>query len=271
MRFPVLFNRTYSMADEFNTGSLLADEPEGVPQHSFTKSVALHLLPAVFVFAFYLLTAPFVIRLGFPPGLALLLGFLFIGAPIELGYLLYLGKKRNGTFSLRGIVLYRERIPIWQYVVFFFLLLAFAFGALFLTSPLTGFLAENVFFWLPKFLLPDGSSSYPPFAPTAILITLILGLIFDGIINPIIEELYFRGYLLPRISRFGWLAPLMSAFLFSLQHYWQPYNFPLIFLIQLAIVYVVWWKRNIYISMLAHCAGNSIGATLSLVGFLSPS
>jgi membrane protease YdiL (CAAX protease family) len=259
------------MADVFNTGSFIANEAESIPQHSFIKSVALHLLPAVFVFTFYILAAPFVIGLGFPPGLALLLGFLFIGTPIELGYLLYLGKKRNGTFSLRGIVLYRERIPIWQYFVFFVLLLAFAFSVLFLISPVTEFLAENVFSWLPKFLLPDGSSSYPPFAPTAILVTLILGLIFDGIVNPIIEELYFRGCLLPRISRFGWLAPLMSAFLFSLQHYWQPYNFPLIFLIQLAIVYVVWWKRNIYISMLAHCAGNLIGATLSLVGFLSSS
>lgn len=257
------------MVDRFNADNLVADGVGGVPQHSFAKSVALHLLPAVFVAAFYVLTAPFVVRLGFPPGLALLLGFLFVGIPIELGYLLYEGKKRNGTFSLRGIVLYRERIPIWQYVVFFILLFAFAFGVLFLVSPVTEFLAENVFSWLPKFLLPDGSSSYPPFAPTAVLVTLILGLIVDGIVNPIVEELYFRGYLLPRISRLGWLAPLISAFLFSLQHYWQPYNFPLIFLIQLAVVYVVWWKGNIYISMLTHNAGNLIGATLSLVGFLS--
>ena len=93
--------------------------------------------------------------------------------------------------------------------------------------------------------------------------------ILDGIINPIIEELYFRGYLLPRISRFGWIAPLISAVLFTVQHYWQPYNYPLIFLIQLPIVYIVWWKRNIYISMLAHCGGNTIGALLSLIGFFS--
>ena len=239
------------------------------PQHSLPKSVALHLLPAVFVMAFYVLAAPFVIRLGFPPGLTLLVGFLLIGAPIELGYLLYLGKKRNGKVSLSGIVLYRDPMPWWQYVAFFFLLLAFAFLVLFLISPVTGFLAANVFPWLPKFLLPDGSDSYGPFTPTAILITLILGLVLDGIINPIIEALYFRGYLLPRISRYGWLAPLASAFLFSLQHYWQPYNYPLIFLIQLPIVYIVWWKRNIYISMLAHCGGNTIGALLSLIGFLS--
>jgi membrane protease YdiL (CAAX protease family) len=239
------------------------------PQHSLAKSVALHLLPAAFVMAFYVLAAPFVIRLGFPPGLTLLVGFLLIGTPIELGYLLYLGKKRNGNISLSGIVLYRDPMPWWQYVVFFLVLLAFAFLVLFLISPMLGYLAANVFPWMPKFLLPDGADSYGPFTRNAILITLILGLIFDGIVNPIIEELYFRGYLLPRISRYGLLAPLASAFLFSLQHYWQPYNYPLIFLIQLPIVYIVWWKRNIYVSMLAHCGGNTIGALLSLIGFLS--
>ena len=257
------------MAGRLDAGGSVADEAEVVPQHSLLKSVALHLLPAAFVMAFYVLAAPLAVRLGFPPGLALLLGFILIGIPVELGYLLYRGRKRNGTFSLRGVVLYRERMPAWQYAAFFLLLLAVAFGVLFLTAPLTESLAANVFRWLPRFLLPDGSSAYPPFAPNAILITLVLGLVFDGLINPVVEELYFRGYLLPRISRFGWLAPPISAFLFSLQHYWQPYNFPLIFLIQLAIVYVVWWKRNIYIAMLAHCGGNTIGAALSLIGFLS--
>jgi membrane protease YdiL (CAAX protease family) len=70
------------------------------------------------------------------------------------------------------------------------------------------------------------------------------------------------------MGRFGSLAPAVNAALFAVQHYWQPYNVPLIFLIQLAVVYVVWWKRNIYTSMIAHCSGNVIGAVLAIVGFL---
>ena len=253
--------------DRFNTRNLGADEATNVPQHSFVKSVALHLLPGLLIVVFYILAAPFVMKSGLALGLTILLGFLLVGIPLELGYLLYQGKKRNGAFSLRGIVLYRERIPIWQYIVFFLLLFVFAFGVLFLVSPVTGFLAGNVFSWLPKVLLPDASSLYPTSARSAILITLILGLLVDGFVNPIVEELYFRGYLLPRISYLGWLAPLVNAFFFTLQHFWQPYNYPLIFLIQLPLVYLVWWKRNIYISMLVHCAGNIIGATLSLISF----
>ena len=259
------------MTDGANERNVVDLGVEVALQDALAKSVMLHLLPGLFVVAFHVVVAPWAIRLGFPPGLALLLGFAFVGIPIELGYLLHQGRERNGTLSLRGVVLFRQPMPLWQYLVLLILLFAFAFGVLALVSSTTTFLATNVFAWLPRFLLPDGSAAYGPFARNAVLVTLILGIIVDGVANPIVEELYFRGHLLPRVSRFGRLAPLMSAFLFSLQHYWQPYNFPLIFLIQLAVVYVVWWKRNIYISMLAHCAGNLIGATMSLVGFLSAS
>jgi len=153
---------------------------ESVPQHTVLKWIALHLLPAVPIMAFYMLAAPSVIRAGYPPVLALIIGFLLIGIPIELGTLLYLGRKLNGTYSLRGIVLLRDRMPIWQYALLFVLLLAFAFGVLFFISPYTQYLAENVFWWMPKYLLPDGSSPLPVFAPAAILFTLILGLILTG-------------------------------------------------------------------------------------------
>ena len=33
--------------------------------------------------------------------------------------------------------------------------------------------------------------------------------------------------------------------------------------------YVVWWRRNIYISMLLHCSGNTIGAALALLAFFA--
>jgi hypothetical protein len=44
-----------------------------------------------------------------------------------------------------------------------------------------------------------------------------------------VEEYYFRGYLLPRLSRFGSLAPVINVALFSLYHFftpWQAYAHP---------------------------------------------
>lgn len=238
-----------------------------LPRHSIAKSVLLHLVPGACVMTFYYHVAPTVIHAGYPPGLTLLIAFLVVGIPIELGILLYQGKRMHGRFTLRDVVLFREPMPGWQYVVFFVALFAFAIALLFLTAPLTAYLVEHVFAWIPPYLKPDPPTFVPAPVRSAIMFTLIVALFVDGLINPIVEELYFRGYLLPRIAWLGWLAPVVNAFLFAAQHYWQPFNFPLIFLIQLAVVSIVYWKRNIYIGMLTHCAANTIGAVMSLVAF----
>jgi len=46
--------------------------------------------------------------------------------------------------------------------------------------------------------------------------TALLGLAVNGFVAPITEELYLRGYLLPRISRFKVWAPLINGGLHSL-------------------------------------------------------
>jgi uncharacterized protein len=86
---------------------------------------------------------------------------------------------------------------------------------------------------------------------------------------PVVEEVYFRGFLLPRMRYLGGMAPAANALLFALQHFWQPYNWVLIFLLNLPLTYVVWWKRNIYIGMLLHGSANTIGAVLTLAGFFA--
>ena len=113
----------------------LTDDAGRQEQHSLRRSVILHLLPGALIVTWFIVAAPQVVKLGSPPGLALLIGFLVVGIPLELGYLLYQGKKRNGTVSLRGIVVYREPMPIWQYLALFFLLLILAFGVLFTIAP----------------------------------------------------------------------------------------------------------------------------------------
>jgi membrane protease YdiL (CAAX protease family) len=142
-------------------------------------------------------------------------------------------------------------------------MLTVAFAILFATAPLISFSAERVFFWLPPYLLPSWE---PPVEPTQGLSSSHSWrrLIFDGLAFPIIEEVYFRGFLLPRMTHLGLFAPAANALLFAAWHLWQPYNWPLIFLLVLVNAYVVWWKRNIFIAMLLHCSANTIGATLSL-------
>ncbi len=82
---------------------------------------------------------------------------------------------------------------------------------------------------------------------------------------PIIEELYFRGFLLPRMARWGNWAPLISVALFSLYHLWLPWENPTRIIALLPVIYAVQWKHNIYLSIAVHALLNTIGSIGLLV------
>jgi membrane protease YdiL (CAAX protease family) len=208
----------------------------------------------------FALLAPAFIGHGAPRSLAFTLAVLLAGLPCMLA-VLWAGRRWGG-------VRYREPMPAWLYAALYAAGLVLAFAMLFATAPLCEFLAGNAFHWLPGYLLPGWDPPVPPERPL-VLFALLLQLAIDGAVAPVVEELYFRGLLLPRMGRLGMTAPAASALLFSVQHLWQPYNWPLIFLINLPLAYVVRWRRNIYVGMMLHCSTNTIGAVLALVGFLS--
>ena len=52
-----------------------------------------------------------------------------------------------------------------------------------------------------------------------LLVMLVLQLLTDGLAIPVVEEMYYRGHLMPGIAYLGFGAPLFSAFFFTLNHY----------------------------------------------------
>ena len=233
-------------------------------------AVILHLLPGALLMGGVLILAPMLIERGVPYEIAHISSALLTMVPFMFGAMLLYGRLRHGRFTLQGVVRFRRPMPLWQYAALYVPMLAAAFAILFATMPLSVFLVERVFFWLPPYLLPSWEAvESEAVAPGLVLFALLAKLVFDGLANPIFEEMYFRGFLLPRMSYLGVLAPTANALLFVVGHYWQPYNWPLIFLLVLVNAYVVWWRRNIYIAMLLHCSANTIGAALALLAFFS--
>jgi membrane protease YdiL (CAAX protease family) len=233
-----------------------------VEQHSLMRSIVLHLLPGVLILLFYIITAPLAEKLGFPSGTALFVAIGVVLIPFELGYLLYQGKKRNGTLSLKGIVLFREPMPWWQYIVLGLPLL-FWLGFIFavIAPPLDEVIINNLFSWVPDWFFLFGSiDQLTQYSQSALVITAILNLVLNGVVGPVVEELYFRGYLLPRLSRLKGWAPLINILLFSLYHFFTPWQNVIRIIALVPMVYAGWWKRNIYLGMIVHCAGNMFGA-----------
>ena len=232
--------------------------------------VLLHLLPGTLLIGAVLVLAPPFIERGVPYQIAYTASALLTSAPFMVGAMLLYGRRKHGRLTLRGVVRFRRPMPLWQYAALGVPMLAVAFAILSTTAPVSSFLAERVFFWLPPYLLPSWTAvEMEATAPNLVLFALVAKLIFDGFVYPVFEEVYFRGFLLPRMGYLDVLAPAVSSLLFAVQHFWQPYNWPVIFLIILLPTYVVWWKRNIYIGLLWHCSVNIIGATLALLTFFS--
>jgi membrane protease YdiL (CAAX protease family) len=182
---------------------------------------------------------------------------------LELGYLYYQAQKKNRTGSLQAVVNYREPVSWWMYIAFPLLILIWGILVTGLVSPLDNLLLNQGFKWLPDWYalrnVLEIKTTYPH---EAIVITAMYALILNVLVGPIVEELYFRGHLLPRLSRFGRWAPLLNVALFSLYHFWTPWMFFSRVVLLVPMVYGVWWKRNIYLGMITHCLLNLIGTAV---------
>ena len=220
-----------------------------IEKHSTTQSVILHLLPGILVGCFYFLARQPVANMGYPSVVALILAYAFILIPVELGYLLYQGKKKTGRFTLQGIISYRNPIPWWQYFVWPIIIVVVT-GAIFtLLKPIDAFLQERLFFWVPDTNYGlDGN-----YSRTILIVTYSMFLIFVVFLSPLVEELYFRGYLLPRMK--GRFATLFHSFLFAAQHVFTPWMIITRTLALLPLVFGV-KKKNIYIGMIVHILVN---------------
>lgn len=227
-------------------------------QHKFGTTIAYHLLPGIVILAVYLLVTPFLRGLGLPSSMSLWLICLLVLSPLELGILYWQGKKRNGRLSLEGIVLNREKTPVRSFALWTFAALASAVLCFAVFSPLDGIL-QKLFAWLPEWFFFNNEDLSVYSKPVQFINWLGI-FVVTGFIGPYIEELYFRGFLLPRMVWMKKWAPMIEAFLFALYHFWSPWQLVTRFLAVLPLVYIVNWKKNLRIGVAAHWLLNTVGS-----------
>jgi membrane protease YdiL (CAAX protease family) len=178
--------------------------PQEPAQLSLPKLVLLSLLPGAMAVVFAALAAPLVEQWGMPSLFAKLVANAIFLAAFELGLLLWRGRKRTGSLSLRGVVAYRAALPWWQYVLLIAALLVWGFAITSVISPLGAGLRATAFRWMPAVFTGDPAALEPAvYSQRALAATVVIGILFTGIAIPIVEELYYRGFLLPRTSRWG--------------------------------------------------------------------
>jgi len=140
-----------------------------------------------------------------------------------------------------------------------------AFGVIMtLSGPINNQLA-SVFQWISEtFRREMGLAG--DFSRSKLVLTYALHLIFIVFLAPAVEELYFRGFLLPRMpKKLRWAGPLVHSLLFALYHVWSPWMFVARTLALLPLIYVVRWKQNLYLGMGAHWLINSIDFVMGVL------
>lgn len=237
---------------------------------SLPKLLVLVFAPAIGYLVSFIVLSNLLIHI-IPPYLSCLLGIIFVMVPFQLACILITSKKEYGQYSLKSALVFTKKIPKAKFIASILFSIAWATVVFSLLQNIEhGFMFRTVFRFVPDYYklgdFPNQLNSYP----THILkITAIAALLLNGLVAPIIEELYFRGLLLPRISQYGKFSPLIITVLFSLYHLFSPWENITRIIAMFPYNYLVWKKQNIFIGIITHCIINSIGGIMMIIMIFS--
>jgi len=224
---------------------------------SAIKIIILSLFPGLMVIlvAFILLNPLFGINLPL-----LLVGIIVMtgigNIPAELVILKIIAWKENK--KIKDIIIYKNKTPRITFVLSAIITFIFA-GLVFVLleqfeSKLWNYL--KIFDFIPDWFRMD-KIDLQDYKNMKIIV--VLYYILNGFFAPFIEEIYFRGYLLPRMNIFGKFAPLINALLFSVYHFFSPWQIITRIIAMTPMTYLVWKNKDVKIGILSHCLLNIVG------------
>jgi uncharacterized protein len=221
---------------------------------SWPRTLALHLLPGLLTVIVFAAAAPLLASAGLPPVWGMFVAVVFVVAPVELGLVRYHGAKHDLRAPNRREVL-RLLLPA-------LIVAALAPGLVQWAEPaLHRAFAPMVPLWWN--LNPDQVTGQPGWVFAVTMAGWVLTFV---VIGPVVEELYFRGFLLPRVPAGRAAAVIVNAALFAVYHFWQPYAWLTVFVFALPLAVVACRPRGVVVAVIVHCAVNAMAFVLMLTG-----
>jgi membrane protease YdiL (CAAX protease family) len=229
-------------------------------RHSLTRTLALHLGPGALLTLAFLLGAPQVGRAGGSSYLALLLCIPLVLVPVEVGILVVEGRRIGHRWWSLTAWGGGSRLSIGEVLLSGAALYVIAMAPTLLIAPWRSVVLGALPGWLPPWVIVD---SLPVGVSQG---TLWLGLAFSGLVAPVVEELYFRGFLLARIPVGGAWAPAVNTALFSIYHFFSPWNYAVIFMAFLPLAYYVRLRGRLLPVIISRCFFNGLRIAGALAG-----
>ncbi|PKN98908.1 MAG: hypothetical protein CVU42_10360 [Chloroflexi bacterium HGW-Chloroflexi-4] len=100
------------------------------------------------------------------------------------------------------------------------------------------------------------------YSKSILVVTYSMALLINVFLAPMVEELYFRGYLLPRMK--GKYAIVFHSFLFAAIHVFTPWMIVARTIGFLPIIFGT-TKKKIYVGMIVHMLCNATGVVTGFI------
>ncbi len=238
---------------------------------SFTKLLLLIFIPSLVSTTLYITIGTY--WQGIPSICLFLIVFIFTLLPFELGVVLYTNKKQNGKFGLKIALTNNEKQKWWKTLLWGIALFAFA-GIISFTlgeveNKLTADLSSWLFSKLGEYFNWNNFELIKTYSKEILIFTSIFYIITNAFVFPVVEEIYFRGYLTNNLQKQGLYVPVVVSVLFSLYHLWLPFNN--VFRITIFVIaYVITYKRkDIGIAVVFHCLCNLFSSVSFIVSIFN--
>jgi membrane protease YdiL (CAAX protease family) len=231
--------------------------------HTAAQSVMLHLVPGALALGVYIAAVPIAHKLGMPTIAALAFSGLLGVVPVQLALL----RRHRRQYPKEAVIQLRTRLPLSKLLGWVVLEVVLGALAFLLTGPIARWLRVEAFGWWPASLIINPGTD-PNFSTGALAGTTVLMLVGTVLAAPIVEECYFRGYLLPRMpAQWGRGRPVAHAALFAGYHLWTPWLMPTRLLAILPLSLIALRTRDVRIGIITHVILNSVDVVI-LIGYL---
>lgn len=222
---------------------------------SLPKAAWLQVMPGLASLPVFAILAWLFAGRGMPVVFALALTILLVEVPLSWFILIRVVRQETGgRFSFGDAFPWAAAISWRYYLLIGVPLIVFSMIMIGGVGPrIESLLIGTAFGWVPDwFVMRAEPASLGALSRPALLTLWVLMLVAMVIAGGVTQELYSRGFLLPRMRQAGPLAPAVNALFFAMLHAIAPWGWPAFFLMTLAWAYAVWWLRSVRIGIFVH-------------------
>ena len=243
-------------------------------QLSVAQAAVMQILPGLLSLPVFAVIAFTLSQNGVPNIYALGIAILLIEVPVTWAIIIWrVRNESDGGFSAAKAFPWHASIPWWQYLVIGLPIILFSMIMIAGIGPrIAGIILNSVFTWVPDwFVMRPDPAIFSSLSKEMLLALWVLILVAMVLVGGFTQELFARGFLLPRTEHLGRWAPALNALFFAILHTIAPWDWVGFFLMTLPWAYLVWWRRSVKIGLFIHVgmlALQWLGLTMVVFGLV---